>query len=206
MSTASAGEHRLAVLVSGGGRTMLNLHASCRPGGLLHAISAQVALVISSRACIGADRARETGLPLLTLPGVIPAADLADVLHQHRCGWIVLAGYLKKLVIPPGFEGRAVNIHPALLPRHAGRGMHGEHVHRAVLAAGEPESGCTVHLCDAEYDTGAVILRRRCPVLPGDTPEVLAARVFEQETVAYPKALHALLTGAWRPGDPPIEE
>ncbi|MEY4833744.1 MAG: phosphoribosylglycinamide formyltransferase, partial [Planctomycetota bacterium] len=79
--------------------------------------------------------------------------------------------------------------HPALLPRHGGHGMYGHHVHTAVLAAGDAESGCTVHLVDDEYDHGRTIVQRCCPVLPGDTPDALAARVFEQECLAYPEAI-----------------
>jgi phosphoribosylglycinamide formyltransferase-1 len=82
-----------------------------------------------------------------------------------------------------------MNIHPALLPRFGGMGMHGRHVHEAVLAAGEPESGCTVHFADNAYDHGPIIIQRRIPVLSGDTPDTLAARVFEQECLAYPQAI-----------------
>ena len=190
--SAGADSARLAVLLSGGGRTMLNIHAACQRGE----IPARVALVIASKECLGAQRARDAGLPTIVRPGMIPAEELLGLLRAHDCGWIVLAGYLKMLRIPAGFAGRAVNIHPALLPKFGGAGMHGEHVHRAVLAAGETETGCTVHLCDDRYDTGPIVLQRRCPVLPGDTPETLAARVFEQETLAYPEALRLLLSGA----------
>src|SRR5690606_6846153 len=85
-----------------------------------------------------------------------------------------------------------VNIHPALLPRHGGPGMYGDRVHAAVLAAGDPESGCTVHLADGVYDAGPIVLQKRCEVLPDDTPESLAARVFELELEAYPEALRVL--------------
>ncbi len=85
-----------------------------------------------------------------------------------------------------------VNIHPALLPDFGGPGMYGHRVHEAVLASGKKESGCTVHLCDSAYDRGPIVLQRRVPVLPGDTPDTLAARVFGAECEAYPEALRCL--------------
>lgn len=182
---------RLAVLISGGGRTLLNLAEHIRAGDL----NASIALVIASAECPGAQKAREAGLVTLIIPGSIPAARLQGLLAEHRIDLVVLAGYLKLLDIPPGFQGRVVNIHPALLPRHGGPGMYGQRVHAAVLAASEPVSGCTVHLCDARYDTGPILLQATCPVLPGDTPESLAQRVFELEKVAYPKALQTLIQG-----------
>jgi formyltetrahydrofolate-dependent phosphoribosylglycinamide formyltransferase len=180
---------RIAVLLSGSGRTLLNL-LDAIDAGRLHA---EIPLVIASRECPGAQRARERGLRVEVVPGVIPAADLQHRLAARRIAWVVLAGYLKYVSIPPEYAGRVVNIHPALLPRHGGRGMHGRHVHEAVLAAGDAESGCTVHLVDDEYDRGPILLQLRCPVLPGDTPDTLAARVFEQECIAYPEALRRLL-------------
>jgi phosphoribosylglycinamide formyltransferase-1 len=85
-----------------------------------------------------------------------------------------------------------VNIHPALLPDFGGPGMYGHHVHEAVLASGCSSSGCTVHLCDPEYDRGPIVLQKSCPVLPGDTADTLAARVFDLECEAYPEALELL--------------
>ncbi|MDQ7014265.1 MAG: phosphoribosylglycinamide formyltransferase [Planctomycetota bacterium] len=180
---------RLAVLLSGGGRTMLNLLDEINAGRL----DAEIVLVIASRECPGAARARERGIPVEIIPGRIAAQTLQQRLESSRIAWGVLAGYLQLVDVPPAYAGRMVNIHPALLPRHGGPGMFGNRVHRAVLDAGETETGCTVHLVDAEYDQGKTLLQRRCPVLPGDTPDTLAARVFEQECLAYPEALRALL-------------
>ncbi len=180
---------RLGVLLSGGGRTLLNLQREAIAGRL----DASIVLVIASTECAGAARAREAGLNVRVIPGRIPGATLGALLREHRVDLVCLAGYLKLLEIPPGYEGRVLNIHPALLPKFGGPGMYGRHVHEAVLAAREKESGCTVHFCDARYDTGAVVLRRRCPVLPGDTPETLAARVFEEECRAYPEAIRRVL-------------
>jgi len=180
---------RLAILLSGSGRTLLNIHDRILAGD----IPAEIALVVASRECLGAQRARERALPVRVIRGDIPQAELESLLAEHRIDWVVLAGYLRRLPIPPAYEGHVVNIHPALLPRHGGPGMYGDRVHKAVLEAGETESGCTVHLADADYDTGPIILQKRCPVLEGDTPETLAARVFELETQAYPEALKLLL-------------
>ncbi|MBK7405429.1 MAG: phosphoribosylglycinamide formyltransferase [Phycisphaerales bacterium] len=182
---------RLAVLLSGGGRTLLNLQDQIDAGQL----DARIALVVASKECAGAKRARDRGLTVEVIPGVIPAALLQQRLDRARIALVVLAGYLKLVEVPAQYAGRIVNIHPALLPRHGGHRMYGHHVHEAVLASGDSESGCTVHLVDEQFDHGRTILQRRCPVLPGDTPETLAARVFEQECLAYPEALRMLLAG-----------
>ncbi len=181
---------RLAILISGGGRTLFNLADSIRRGNL----PAQIAVVIASSECPGAQRAREAGLTTLVIPGRIPREKLESILREHRIDWAVLAGYLKLVSIPPSYSGRVVNIHPALLPKHGGPGLYGHHVHESVLRSGDRISGCTIHLCDSEYDTGPIILQREVPVLPSDTPDSLAARVFEAECAAYPQALKKLLT------------
>jgi folate-dependent phosphoribosylglycinamide formyltransferase PurN len=111
---------------------------------------------------------------------------------------VCLAGFLFLWRIPEPFIGRVINIHPALLPEFGGKGMYGHHVHEAVLTAGRKESGCTVHFCDNQYDHGPIILQRRVPVLPGDTPDILAARVFEQECIAYPQAVQLIAEGRVR--------
>lgn len=182
---------RLLILLSGSGRTLLNLLERIRDGSL----PAEVAGVIASKTCPGAERAAAAGIPTRVLPGEIGAPALDALATEARADLIVLAGYLKLVHIPPALEGRVVNIHPALLPDFGGPGMYGLHVHRAVLAAGRTESGCTVHLCSSEFDRGPILLQRRCPVLESDTPETLAARVFEQECIAYPAALAGLIGG-----------
>ena len=101
----------------------------------------------------------------------------------------MLAGFLRLLVVPERWLGRVLNIHPALLPAFGGKGFYGERVHRAVLEAGERVTGCTVHYVTNEYDAGPILLQREVPVLPGDTPESLAARVFEAEQRALPDAV-----------------
>lgn len=185
------GPARLAVMLSGGGRTLLNLLDHIKAGTL----DARIELVIASREGPGAERARAAGLKTVVIPGVISAGQLGALLREHRIEWVVLAGYLKLVNIPAGFEGRIVNIHPALLPEFGGAGMYGDRVHEAVLSAGRTVSGCTVHLIDEVFDRGRILLQKSCPVLPGDTPQTLADRVFALEREAYPAALQRLISG-----------
>lgn len=180
---------RLAVMLSGGGRSLMNLLDSIDRSEL----RASVDLVIASGPCAGVERAQTKGLQTKVVPGVIDAEALQRMLDSAGIDLVVLAGYLKMVSVPERYRNRIINIHPALLPKFGGKGMHGLNVHAAVLAAGETESGCTVHACDETYDTGAIILQRRCPVEPSDTAETLAARVFEQERLAYPEAIRRLL-------------
>ncbi len=189
--TPCARPKRLAVLLSGGGRTLANLQ-HCIDA---HELDASIKLVIASRQCPGVQRARMLGLHTRVLPGDIPRDTLVQLLAEQEIDWIILAGYARLLPIPPGYENRVVNIHPSLLPNFGGPGMHGMRVHEAALAAGVKVSGCTVHLCDNEYDTGPIVLQRVCPVLEGDTAETLAQRVFELEKEAYPAALSMLFSG-----------
>lgn len=183
----------IAVLVSGGGRTLRNLAAAIDGGRL----RARIAAVLASRECPGAAWARQAGLTTIIRPGDLSAGAFQRVIEPFAPALVVLAGYLRKLPMLPGLEHRVVNIHPALLPGFGGRGMYGLRVHEAVLAAGCRVSGCTVHLCDAEYDTGPIVAQACCPVLDDDTPERLAARVFEVECELYPRAISDLLESAF---------
>jgi phosphoribosylglycinamide formyltransferase-1 len=174
---------RLGVLLSGGGRTLQNLVERTAAGRLRAAIACVVAVRPEA---FGLQRAAAAGLPhaCVALP-----ADVWPLLREHRVDLVCLCGYLRLLPIAADFRNRVLNIHPALLPRHGGKGMFGHHVHAAVLAAGERESGCTVHVCTDEYDRGPIVVQQRVPVLPGDTVDTLAARVFEAECEAYPLAI-----------------
>jgi formyltetrahydrofolate-dependent phosphoribosylglycinamide formyltransferase len=189
---------RLGCLISGGGRTLMNLCERI-DGGML---DGEVAIVIASRSDVpGVERARQRGLPVR----VAGRRDFPSeqAMHDAITRWLLgahvdlvcLCGYLRWLRIDPPLAGRVINIHPALLPAFGGQSMHGEHVHAAVLASGARESGCTVHFVDEQYDHGPIILQRRCPVLRGDTIESLAARVFEQEQLAYPEAISLFAEG-----------
>ena len=188
------GPLRLACLVSGGGRSVLNLQDRIERGEL----PATIGLVLSTREGVPAiGRARARGLPVREVPAE-PRATLDDrvdaALREAGTQLVVLAGYLRLFRVQ-GWRGRCINIHPALLPRHGGKGLWGHHVHEAVLAAGDRESGCTVHWVDEQYDHGETILQRRCPVLPGDTPDTLAARVFAEELEALPEAIRRVGAG-----------
>jgi len=181
----------LLVMLSGGGRSLDNLLDRIADGSL----RAHIAGVVASRECGGVGVAARRGVPVVVVPGDVSAHDLGELVTHWGVDWVVLAGYLRRVAIPPALEGRVVNIHPALLPKFGGKGMYGRHVHEAVLASGERESGCTVHLCDSEYDRGAIVLQERCPVLADDTADTLAARVFDCERRAYPAALKMLFAG-----------
>jgi phosphoribosylglycinamide formyltransferase 1 len=123
---------------------------------------------------------------------------LLRLLQGTRVDWVCLAGYmtLLPLGVVRAYAGRLLNIHPALLPKFGGKGMYGLHVHEAVIAAGETESGCSVHQVTERYDEGPVVYQARCPVLPGDTPETLADRILDLEREAYPEALRLAIEEA----------
>src|SRR5437763_6697015 len=126
--------------------------------------------------------------------GVFPDVEtfshgIADRLEHHGVDLAVQSGWLLYWMLPERWQGRVINIHPALLPEFGGKGFYGRHVHEAVLAAGRTESGATVHWVDNVYDHGPVILQRRCAVQPGDTAESLAARVAEIERELLPAAI-----------------
>jgi folate-dependent phosphoribosylglycinamide formyltransferase PurN len=133
-------------------------------------------------------------------PSSPPSIDdrITAALVAHRVDLVVLAGYLKPLRVDPPFVGKVMNIHPALLPAFGGKGMYGMNVHRAVLASGSRESGCTVHFVDEVYDNGPIILQERCEVRRDDTAETLAARVFALECEAYPRAIGLYAAGRLR--------
>jgi folate-dependent phosphoribosylglycinamide formyltransferase PurN len=178
-------------MLSGSGRTLLNLLDAINRAIL----SADIPLVIASRECPGAQRARDAGIATHVIPGNIPADKLGSLLDQHHIDLVALAGYLRLIHIPPAYQGRMLNIHPALLPAFGGKGMHGDHVHAAVLASGCTESGCSVHLVDPVYDHGRILAQTRVPVEPGDDVHTLAARVFAAECELYPRVLQQMLSG-----------
>ncbi len=169
--------------------------------GRLHAVPA---VVISNNSDSRAlERARTEGIPNYYLSGkthpdqAILDQAILDTLILHKADVVALAGYMKKLgpKTLAHFRGRILNIHPALLPKYGGKGMYGIHVHEAVIAAGEKESGVTVHLVNEEYDRGPILTQVRVPVMPGDTPEKLAERVLVQEHILYPATLEKIATG-----------
>jgi len=183
---------RLGVLISGGGTTLMNLLEYINEGRL----NAEVAVVISSRSTVaGVERAKNAGLDVK----IIRKKDYGDIdefskrieeeLVAANVDLVIQGGWLCLWKIPARYENRVMNIHPALLPSFGGKGMWGHHVHEAVLKAGCKVSGCTVHFCTNQYDKGPIIVQRACEVKDTDSPETLAARVFEQECIAYPQAI-----------------
>ena len=185
---------RIGALASGGGRTVINIAHACARGE----IPAMVAVCVVTRADAGAvDRCRAHGIPVAVVAPE-PAETFDDrldaALLAHDVNFVCLAGYLRRVRVD-AWHGRALNIHPALLPDFGGQGMYGDRVHRAVLEAGSTVSGCTVHWVDGAYDTGKHVVQRRCAVHPGDSTEALAARVFAEECIAYPEALRQVLGG-----------
>jgi phosphoribosylglycinamide formyltransferase-1 len=159
-------------------------------------LDAEIAIVISSKSdTAGVEKAKAAGLPLeIIRKKDFPDLDtfsekLRKILLEAKADLVIQAGWLCLWKIPDEFENRVMNIHPALLPSFGGQGMWGHHVHEAVLNAGCKVSGCTVHFCTNEYDKGPIILQRCCPVREDDDADSLAARVFEQECIAYPEAI-----------------
>lgn len=190
---------RIGALISGGGRTVINLLDVIERGEL----DAEIVVVISSsHTATGVERIRARGLPVK----IAAARDfqndderhqfITETLATTRVDLVCACGYLKWIRVDPELTNHIVNIHPALLPDFGGAGMYGDRVHAAVLASGATESGCTVHFVDDVYDHGPTIVQRRCPVLAHDTVESLAARVFEQECLAYPEAIRLLAKSA----------
>ena len=186
---------RVAVFASGRGSNLESLFDA-----LDGRRDAAVVLVASDRADAPAlDRARRRGVEAAVVDPADPAGMLA-VLDRARVDWIVLAGYLKRVPVEVvrRYRNRILNIHPALLPAHGGKGMYGERVHAAVLRAGEKVSGASVHLVDEEYDRGPVVARAEVPVESGDTPATLAARVLEVEHRLLPAVVIAAAEGRIR--------
>jgi phosphoribosylglycinamide formyltransferase-1 len=189
---------RLAVLLSGHGTTLQNLLDRSADGRL----SAQTVLVVSSRAdAFGLQRAQRAGVPTAVVERKQCASRedfgrrIFDLCRQARVDLVCLAGFLQLLPIPDDFLGRVLNIHPALIPAFCGQGYYGHRVHAAVLEYGAKVSGCTVHFADNVYDHGPIVLQRVVPVRDNDTPDTLAARVFEQECAAYPEAIRLFAEG-----------
>ena len=205
-----AEKKRVAVLVSGGGT---NLQALIDYQQSRAACPYQIVAVVSNtKSAYALERAKAAGIaafvksPVSVLGKEKAAASSREekmlavsdatlsVCKENNVDIIVLAGYLSVLAgsIVQEYSGRIINLHPALLPKFGGVGMWGENVHKAVLAAGEKESGCTVHLVDAGCDTGKVLVQKKVPVMPGDTVESLYARIAPKEHEAIVEGLLAL--------------
>jgi phosphoribosylglycinamide formyltransferase 1 len=190
---------KLAVLISGSGRTLKNFIDLAADGEF----PVEICLVVSSSAKAGGLKfAEEAGIPT----SIISRADFdvgsrgdisfGDAIfapcREAAVDYVVMAGFLKLAPVPPDFAGRVLNIHPALIPAFCGPGMYGHYVHQAVLDQGVRVTGCTVHFVDNQYDHGPIIWQQPVPVFEDDTADTLAKRVFEAEKEAYPHVLKML--------------
>jgi len=185
---------RLAVLLSGSGRTLENLLLRQQDGNLLGTVE----LVLSNREGVrGVTIAESAGVRTIVSPQGDASletwsANLFGFCREANIDLVVMAGFLQLVAIPDDFVNRVINIHPSLLPAFGGKGFYGNRVHTAVIEQGATASGCTVHFVDNEYDHGGVLLQRQVPVTPDDSPETLAARVFLEECEALPEAINLL--------------
>ena len=202
-----ANEVKIMVLVSGGGTNLQALLDAQKNGAFGSGGSGgKIVLVVSDNPkAYALERAKTAGAavaveePDRSLPKDERRRELSDrvlgLAETNNIDLIVLAGFLSILKgeIVRRYSGRIINLHPSLLPKFGGDGMYGERVHRAVLSAGEKESGCTVHLVDAGVDTGPIILQRKVPVLSGDTPDTLAERIHAEEHIATVEAVKIMV-------------
>lgn len=190
----------IGVLISGGGSNLQAIMDACESGILKR--KAAVSVVISNRIdAFGLERAKKSGIPAVFIDRKKYADAISfyvaveDELEKHNVKLVCLAGFLSKLEPNMVKKFKIINIHPALLPKYGGQGMYGHYVHEAVVKAGDKESGATVHWVDEHYDHGNIILQEKVPVLAGDTPEALAARVLKIEHKIYPEAILKIISG-----------
>ena len=183
----------VAIFASGSGTNAQNLIEYFRDHPIIH-----ISLIVSNKSdAYVLKRAENENVPHVVLSGKDweENGNASRVLQEYRIDFIVLAGYLRLLPhwLSHQYLKKIVNIHPALLPNYGGKGMFGEHVHRAVIASGDKHSGITIQYVNEEYDKGDIIFQAQCPVLPSDTPETLAARIHQLEYEHYPKVLEKVV-------------
>ncbi len=184
---------QIAVFASGSGTNAQNIAETF----LAHPVI-RISLIISNKAdALVLERAERMKIPsvVITAAAFREGSHVLEVLKAYKIDFIVLAGFL--LLLPPAlireYPGRIINIHPALLPGYGGKGMYGRHVHEAVLAAGDKESGISIHFVNESYDEGRLIFQARCPVYESDTPDTLAERVHRLEYAHYPRIVEKLV-------------
>lgn len=158
----------------------------------------KVAVVLSNNKNVGVHaRVNKLGIPsfVFSRDEFVEGTPVLAKLAEYQVDLIVLAGFMNKIsdALLGAYPGKIINIHPALLPKHGGKGMYGMHVHEAVVAAGEKESGITIHYINENYDEGDVIFQAKCEVLPADTPDEVAAKVHALEYAHYPHVIEDLL-------------
>ncbi|WBL43940.1 phosphoribosylglycinamide formyltransferase [Algoriphagus halophytocola] len=183
---------RLAILASGSGSNAEKIMAHFQ-----HSAKAEIALVASNKPdAFVLERAKKFDVPTFTFSRKeMDAGQLLEKLREEKIDWVILAGFLLKIpvALTRAFPDRMVNIHPALLPKYGGKGMYGTHVHEAVKAAGEKETGITIHLVNEHYDEGKIIFQASTPVTEEDTPESIAAKVHELEHRHFPQVIEGLV-------------
>jgi formyltetrahydrofolate-dependent phosphoribosylglycinamide formyltransferase len=200
MTAPGNGRLRIAVLLSGSGTSLENLFEHIEQG-----LPAEVVCVLASRkSAFGLERAERRGVPAIA----VPRREYADVdafndalhatLEPFSPELICLLGFLSPFQLRGRYEGRALNVHPALIPAFSGQGFYGHHVHEAALAKGVKITGATVHFVSEEYDEGPILLQRTVPVLDDDTPDRLAARVQALERELVPEAIRLIAEGRVR--------
>lgn len=184
--------HSLIVFASGKGSNAAAIIDYFKQNG-----KAKVALIVSNKADAGVlDIAKREHIPFLIIDKAsFKETLLVDQLQYYKPSLIVLAGFLWKIpqLLTEAFRDKIINIHPALLPAYGGKGMYGHHVHNAVIAANEKESGISIHYVNEVYDSGDVILQARCKVMPGDDPDKLAGRIHQLEHFYFPRCIEYLL-------------
>ena len=175
---------KIAVLLSGSGRTLDNFHEGIHAGTM----KAEIQVVISNVSdALGLEKARRYGYPAFH---AADNASINEILAQYEIDLITLAGYLKLYTPPEQLRQRVVNIHPSLIPSFCGPGFYGHHVHEAVKGRGCTLSGCTVHFANEIYDEGPIILQKCVPLDRSDTPDDIADKVFAKECEAFPEAVN----------------
>ncbi|HKJ13403.1 MAG: phosphoribosylglycinamide formyltransferase [Desulfobulbaceae bacterium] len=175
---------KMAVLLSGSGRTLDNFHERIQDGSL----NAEIKVVISNvKDVLGLQKAEKYGYPNYHAVG---NGAINEILKDYDVNLICLAGYLKLYEPPPELQRNVLNIHPALIPSFCGDGFYGMRVHRAAKAKGVTVSGCTVHFADNRYDEGPIVVQKCVPLAYDDTPEEIAAKVFAVECIAFPEAIN----------------
>ena len=183
--------NNIAVFASGSGSNAENIIKHFNSGNV-----AQVKLIIFNKATAQVvERGKNLGVPTMILPKEELTCEsplmLLETLAQNKIDTIILAGYLLKIpqTLIAAYQDKIINIHPALLPKFGGKGMYGMNVHKAVIEAGEKESGITIHLVDAVYDNGKILFQASCPVIPTDTPESLADKIHALEKEHFPAVI-----------------
>ena len=184
---------KLAILASGSGSNAENIANYFKGKGI-----AEITLILSNNPnAYVLERAKKLGIPsfVFTKKEINETEALLDAIKKSGAEWIILAGFLLKVPqnLLEAFDGKIVNIHPALLPKFGGKGMYGERVHQAVVECGETESGITIHYVNEHYYEGAIIFQAKCPVLKEDTADDVATKVHALEYEHFPKVIEELL-------------